>query len=200
MEITKYYSPNHSKKKRSYKSITAIIVHYTGMQSEGESLKRLINPRFKVSSHYLINRRGNIYKMVDDLNIAWHAGKSMWQKFKNLNKNSIGIELVNKGHKHGYQNFTKKQINALIKICKKLKRKYRIKNNFILGHSDIAPLRKIDPGEKFPWKYLSSKGVGIYPKIVLNGENLKTKREDKKFIKNLYKIGYRYLNKGPKKE
>ena len=117
---------------------------------------------------------------------------------KNLNKNSIGVELVNKGHKYGYQKFTKVQINRLVILCRNLKKKYRIKNQFILGHSDIAPLRKIDPGEKFPWKYLSSKNIGIYPKKIKikDGFRLKTKN-NKTFFKNLYKIGYRYLNKIP---
>ena len=90
--------------------------------------------------------------MVKDKNIAWHAGKSRWKKFVNLNKNSIGIELVNKGHQFGYQNFSKPQIKSLIKLCKNLKKKYLIKKENFLGHSDVAPLRKIDPGEKFPWK------------------------------------------------
>ena len=194
MEISKYYSPNHDNKARSSKSITLIIIHYTGMQSERESIRRLINPRFKVSCHYLVNRKGKIFNLVKDQNIAWHAGKSMWKKYKNLNKNSIGIELVNRGHKYGYQNFTKKQISALVKLCKKLKKKYRIKNKFILGHSDIAPLRKIDPGEKFPWGYLSSKGVGVYlGKIRQNKKHEKTDNF-KGFFKNLYRIGYRYLN------
>ena len=194
MQITKHYSGNHSNKRRSSKGITLIIIHYTGMQSERESLKRLTNPKSEVSCHYLINRNGKVFNMVDDQNIAWHAGKSMWQKYKNLNKNSIGIELVNKGHKYGYQNFTKKQISALVKLCKKLKKKYKIKNKFILGHSDIAPLRKIDPGEKFPWGYLSSKGVGVYlGKIRQNKKHEKTDNF-KGFFKNLYRIGYRYLN------
>jgi N-acetylmuramoyl-L-alanine amidase len=120
----------------------------------------------------------------------------MWRKYKNLNKNSIGVELVNKGHKYGYQKFTKVQINRLATLCRNLKKKYRIKNQFVLGHSDIAPLRKIDPGEKFPWEYLSSKNIGIYPKKIKikNGFQLKTKN-NKTFFKNLYKIGYRYLNK-----
>ena len=194
MEISKHYSPNHDNKTRSSKSITLIIIHYTGMQSERESIRRLINPRFKVSCHYLVNRKGKIFNLVKDQNIAWHAGKSMWKKYKNLNKNSIGIELVNRGHKYGYQNFTKKQISALVKLCKKLKKKYKIKNKFILGHSDIAPLRKIDPGEKFPWGYLSSKGVGVYlGKIRQNKKHEKTDNF-KGFFKNLYRIGYRYLN------
>ena len=194
MVITKYYSPNFDIKKRSNKRITAIIIHYTGMQSERESLKKLISSRSKVSCHYLINRKGRIFNLVKDQNIAWHAGKSMWGKYKNLNKNSIGIELVNKGHRYGYQVFTKIQIKKLTKLCKSLKKKYKIKNNFILGHSDISPLRKIDPGEKFPWYYLSSKGVGIYPKEISKFVK-KTKMQNiKGFFKNLHKIGYRYLS------
>tara|TARA_B100000029_G_scaffold500738_1_gene572930 strand:+ start:2010 stop:2720 length:711 start_codon:yes stop_codon:yes gene_type:complete len=200
MEITKIYSPNHNNKKRSNKSITLIIIHYTGMQSERESLKRLTNLRSKVSSHYLINRNGKIFKLVEEFHVAWHAGKSMWKKYKNLNENSIGIELVNKGHRYGYQNFTKKQTNALLKLCKKLKRKYKIKNKSILGHSDVAPLRKIDPGEKFPWQYLSSKGIGFYPKKSLTKKNFNKKDISMKFIRNLYTIGYRYLNAKSKKK
>ena len=93
------------------------------MQSEIESVKKLKNPKDKVSCHYLINRKGKILQMVRDRNVAWHAGKSKWKKFINLNECSIGIELVNKGHKLGYQNFTIKQINSLIKLCKSLKKK-----------------------------------------------------------------------------
>ncbi len=193
MEISKYYSPNYDKKARSSKSITLIIIHYTGMQSERESIKKLVNSKSKVSCHYLINRKGKIFNMVNDQNIAWHAGKSMWQKYSNLNKNSIGIELVNRGHKYGYQNFTRKQINALVKLCKKLKRKYRIKNRFILGHSDIAPVRKIDPGEKFPWNYLCSKGIGIYPNKIKQIKTQKKANNFKGFFNNLNEIGYRYL-------
>ena len=164
------------------------------MQSERESLKRLTNPKSGVSCHYLINRKGKIFKMVNDQNIAWHAGKSLWQKYKNLNQNSIGVELVNKGHRYGYQNFTKKQINSLVKLCKKLKRKYRIKSRLILGHSDIAPIRKIDPGEKFPWSHLSSKGIGIYPEKKITTYRFQKNPGNKRFFKNLYEIGYRYLN------
>ena len=95
--------------------------------------------------------------MVNEKNIAWHAGKSRWKNFMNLNKNSLGIELVNKGHKFGYQNFTNQQIQSLISLCKLLKRKYLIKKENFLGHSDIAPLRKIDPGEKFPMEKIKYK-------------------------------------------
>ena len=194
MEITKYYSPNYDERVRNSKSITMIIIHYTGMQSERESLKRLTSPGSKVSAHYLIGRSGRIFNLVDDKYVAWHAGKSKWKKNKNLNKNSIGIELVNKGHKFGYQKFTKIQIKNLIFLCGKLKRKYKIKNQLILGHSDIAPLRKIDPGEKFPWSHLSINGIGSYPKkIKLNNKYKKAQNNDQ-FFKNLHVIGYRYLN------
>ena len=200
MEITKFYSPNFDKKKRLNKNITAIIIHYTGMQSERESIKRLTSMKSKVSCHYLINRSGKIFKMVKEENVAWHAGKSMWGKYKNLNENSIGIELVNKGHQYGYQNYTKKQINKLVLLCKYLIKKYKIKRRLILGHSDIAPLRKIDPGEKFPWKYLSSKGIGIYPKKILLKKKNYPKLQFKRFLKNLHTIGYRYLNTNLKKK
>ena len=116
-------SPNYSKKTRKLKDIKFVIIHYTGMQSEIESMKRLKNSKFQVSCHYIINRKGNTTQMVKDENVAWHAGKSKWKKFVNLNSHSIGIELVNKGHRFGYQNFTKKQINSLISLCNILKRK-----------------------------------------------------------------------------
>ena len=200
MIITKFYSPNFSNKARSNKKITSIIIHYTGMQSERESLKRLVSLKSKVSCHYLISRSGKIFRIVKDHHIAWHAGKSMWGKYKNLNKNSIGIELVNKGHKYGYQSFTKIQIKKLIYLCKSLKRKYRIKNKLILGHSDIAPLRKIDPGEKFPWHYLSSKKIGFYPAIKKERNRSKKKQNIKEFFKNLQNIVYRYFKKKFKKK
>ena len=195
MEITKLYSPNFDYKKRSSKNITSIIIHYTGMQSERESIKRLTSSNSKVSCHYLINRSGKVFKLVDDQNIAWHAGKSMWGKYKNLNKNSIGIELVNKGHRYGYQAFTKIQIKRLVELCKFLKRKYRIKNKLILGHSDIAPLRKADPGEKFPWGHLSSKGVGTYPGKIMKKEKFQKNNNISMFFYNLRIIGYRYLKR-----
>ena len=104
MEITKFYSKNFDKKKRTRKNITSIILHYTGMQSERESIKRLTIRSSKVSCHYLINRSGKIFRLVKDENVAWHAGKSMWGKYKNLNKNSIGIEINNPGHNYRYKN------------------------------------------------------------------------------------------------
>ena len=120
------YSPNFDRKKRLANSIKIIVIHYTGMHSERESIIKLCNRKSKVSSHFLINQNGKVYRMVQDNRIAWHAGKSCWKNYKNLNKNSIGIELVNKGHQFGYTNFTKKQILSLFKICKILIKRYKI--------------------------------------------------------------------------
>ena len=105
MEITKYYLSGLDLKKRSSKSITAIIIHYTGMQSELESLKRLISSKSRVSCHYLIGRSGSVFRLVNDQNIAWHAGKSNWKSDKLLNSTSIGIEISNPGHENGYETF-----------------------------------------------------------------------------------------------
>ena len=188
-------SPNFSKKTRLKKHIKFVIIHYTGMQSEIESIKKLKNSNSSVSCHYLINRKGKIIQMVKENKIAWHAGKSKWKEFKNLNENSIGIELVNKGKEFGYQNFPKVQIIKLIRLCKKLKKKYKIKKENFLGHSDIAPLRKEDPGEKFPWKKLSKFKLGVwYENIKKNSDKRKNGKLNKTFFfKNLHEIGYRYF-------
>jgi|TARA_B100001093_G_scaffold321470_1_gene306798 N-acetylmuramoyl-L-alanine amidase len=188
-------SLNFSKKPRSLRAIRYLIIHYSGMQSGRVSMDRLKNPKSKVSCHYFIERRGNIYRMVEDNKIAWHAGKSKWKDLKNLNKCSIGIEIQNKGHFINYQNFSKKQISSLIRLIKVLMKKYKIKKRNILGHSDIAPLRKLDPGEKFPWNFLSKKGVAIwYPKNRLQIYDTALKIRRKIFFRNIYKIGYRFFN------
>ena len=171
MKIKHLKSPNyiHCNKRRN---IQSVIIHYTGMRSLQSAVERLLSKKYEVSSHYLISRTGKIIQLVKDNNIAWHAGISNWFKFKNLNKNSIGIELENKGHQYGYQAFPSKQIVQLIKILKILKRKFKIKNVNITGHSDIAPNRKIDPGEKFPWKKLYKNDLAIWHSL------------DEQFIKN----------------
>ena len=191
-------SKNFNKTKRKSRNIRFLVIHYTGMQSMRASIKRLMSTKHKVSCHYLISRKGEIYQLVKDNHIAWHAGKSKWGKIKNLNSSSIGIELENRGHQFGYQKFSKKQINLLIKLCHKLKSKYRIKNHFILGHSDIAPLRKFDPGEKFPWQKFGKKKIGVWPNLKKNKFKLKKnsiKNLRNLFFNNLHKIGYRYFKK-----
>jgi len=195
MMIKLNISPNYSNKTRKIRDIKYVVIHYTGMQSEIESLKRLKNIKSKVSCHYFINNKGVVAQMVMDKKVAWHAGKSRWKNFINLNENSIGIELVNKGHEFGYQNFSSLQIKSLIGLCKILKKKYRIRKENFLGHSDIAPLRKLDPGEKFPWKKLSKYNLGVWYKDTKKNFNLINKKKiEKLFFKNLSIIGYRYFN------
>ena len=196
MIVKTLVSPNFSKKSRHGKNIKFIILHYTGMQSKIESIKRLTNRRSKVSCHYIIDRAGKITQMVNLYKVAWHAGKSKWKNFKNLNKSSIGIELVNKGHKFGYQKFTDLQIKSLIYLCKFLMKKFKIKNSRVLGHSDIAPLRKDDPGEKFPWRKLNSQRIGMWykQKGVSFKKMYEEKNQEKFFFKNLHRIGYRYFS------
>ena len=159
MKIKLNYSPNFDTKKRKLAQIKFIVFHYTGMKKEKKAIDKLTDLKSKVSCHYLIKNNGEIIKMVPEPYISWHAGISGWLKFKNLNKNSIGIEISNSGHRNNYKNFSKKQIISLVKLSKYLIKKFKIKSNFILGHSDIAPDRKQDPGEKFPWKLLSKKKI-----------------------------------------
>ena len=180
------YSPNFSLKKRNSKQIKFIILHYTGMKSELGAIKRLTNKKSEVSSHYLIKNNGSILVLVPDLYEAWHAGKSSWKNYKSLNLNSIGIEITNPGHELGYKEFSKKQISSLLKLSKFLTKKYKISFKNILGHSDIAPERKKDPGEKFPWKHLSKNKIGLWhtlkKKELIKNRNFITSNIENKFF------------------
>jgi|TARA_Y100000816_G_scaffold172858_1_gene124255 N-acetylmuramoyl-L-alanine amidase len=193
--IRKFYSPNFNKIKRKRNNIKYIIIHYTGMKREQDALKRLTKIQSEVSSHYFIKNNGTLLLLVPELYIAWHAGKSGWKNKKFLNKSSIGIEISNPGHRYGYKKFNKKQIQILINLLKKLINKFKISPKNILGHSDIAPERKKDPGEKFPWKTLARKKVSIWhkinPKILSKLRNQKCSKKDNiSFVYNLKKIGY----------
>ena len=195
IDTTLNYSPNFDLKKRRLKEIKFIIFHYTGMKKQKDAITQLTNIKSKVSSHYFIKNNGEILTLVPDLYIAWHAGVSSWKKYKSINKYSIGIEISNPGHDHSYKKFSKKQIKSILKLSAYLIKKYKIKSNFILGHSDIAPDRKKDPGEKFPWKYLSKNKIGYWhnlseKKIFKERNQQVSQLEKNKFVKNLNKIGY----------
>ena len=153
VKIIQKKSPNFDKRPRGTR-INSIVIHYTGMKTFNEAYKKLCDKKSKVSSHYLIDRDGKVINLVDEKDRAWHAGKSHWKGIDNLNNNSIGIELENPGHEFGYVSFSKKQMTALVLLCKKIKSKYNIKADWVLGHSDIAPNRKLDPGEKFNWNII----------------------------------------------
>ena len=194
MRIKYLKSPNYHACKK-VRSIRSVVIHYTGMRSLQSAVERLMSKKHEVSSHYLISRNGKVLQLVKDNNIAWHAGVSNWFNFKNLNKNSIGIELENKGHQYGYQDFPSKQITQLIKILKILKKKFKIQNTNIMGHSDIAPSRKTDPGEKFPWKKLYKNDLAIWHSLdekFINNFRLKKliNIHKKNMLKMIKKLGY----------
>jgi N-acetylmuramoyl-L-alanine amidase len=195
IKSTLNYSPNFHPLKRNKNKIKFLIFHYTGMKKESDAINRLTDIQSEVSSHYFIKNNGEIINLVPDLYIAWHAGKSLWKNYDQLNKHSIGIEISNPGHQFTYKNFSKNQINSLLKLSKYLVKKYRISPKNILGHSDVAPARKKDPGEKFPWSYLSKNKIGLWHN--LKNSNLKSIRnlkidisKKKIFVNNLFRIGY----------
>jgi len=193
------YSPNFSSITRNKKNIKFLVFHYTGMKSEKSAILKLLDDKSKVSAHYFIKRNGKIILMVPNSYIAWHAGKSKWKNYNFLNKHSIGIEISNKGHENSYQTFSKKQIYSIIRLSKILIKKYKIKRSNILGHSDIAYNRKKDPGEKFPWKLLSKKKVGVWhnlsQKKLIKLRNVYINNiEEKQLFRCLGKFGY-FVNK-----
>tara|TARA_X000000950_G_scaffold238541_1_gene290632 strand:- start:47 stop:775 length:729 start_codon:yes stop_codon:yes gene_type:complete len=194
-KISLNYSPNFDVIKRPKKKIKFIIIHYTGMSNELSALNRLCDIKAKVSAHYFIKKNGSVLNLVPPLYEAWHAGKSSWRSLKSLNKYSLGIEIQNSGHNNKYENFSQKQITSTKKLLKYLIKKYKINLKNVLGHSDVAPDRKKDPGEKFPWKELAKSKLSKWHN--LDEKKLKQKRlirlnsiEESNFIINLNKIGY----------
>ncbi|MDC3179834.1 N-acetylmuramoyl-L-alanine amidase [Candidatus Pelagibacter sp.] len=194
-KITLNYSPNFNTIKRLKKNIRFIIIHYTGMQNELSALNRLCDIKTKVSAHYFIKKNGSVLNLVPPIYEAWHAGKSSWKGLKSINKYSIGIEIQNSGHGNKYEKFSQKQIISTKKLLRYLLNKYKVNLKNILGHSDIAPDRKKDPGEKFPWKDLAQSKLSQWHN--LNEKNLRRERlillnsiEESNFMMNLTKIGY----------
>lgn len=135
--------------------ITMVVLHYTGMPDAASAIKWLANPQSKVSAHYVVTEDGQIVRMVDEAKRAWHAGRSHWRGIDDVNSASIGIEIVNPGHEWGYRPFPDTQIDALIPLLSDITSRHRITRGNVVGHSDIAPARKTDPGEMFPWAKLA---------------------------------------------
>jgi len=178
---------------RSEKGIKYLILHYTGMETADDAIDRLCDPAAKVSAHYLIKENGEIISMVPEERRAWHAGLSKWEDDVDINDRSIGIELVNTGHPYEgydsvYENFPVEQINALTGLCLKIVKRHNIKPCYILGHSDVAWRRKIDPGELFDWQELADKGIGLFPVIGIHHEE--TSLEVGLFLSKLHNFGY----------
>lgn len=135
--------------------VSIIVLHYTGMESAEAAITRLIDPEAKVSAHYLVAEDGTVLHMVDERKRAWHAGLSYWRGITDVNSASVGIELVNPGHEFGYRPFPEEQIGALLPLVAAIKERHGIRRGDVVGHSDIAPMRKQDPGELFPWHRLA---------------------------------------------
>lgn len=144
-------------------AVTMLVMHYTGMTSCKAALERLCDARAEVSAHVLIDEDGTAYRLVADEQRAWHAGQAYWRGISDINSASIGIELVNPGHEHGYRDFPERQIDTLVETCLTLIAKFDIPQHGIVGHSDVAPGRKKDPGELFPWEHLAAANVGLWP-------------------------------------
>lgn len=161
-------SPNHDD--RNGAAIDMLVLHYTGMKTAQEALTRLCDPAAKVSAHYTVDEDGTVYAHVPEARRAWHAGVASWRGAADINARSIGIELVNPGHEFGYRDFPEDQITALTTLCHSILMRHAIPSARVLGHSDVAPARKEDPGELFPWARLAKAGIGLWPQDVADSD------------------------------
>jgi N-acetylmuramoyl-L-alanine amidase len=155
-------SPNHGERRIARPDM--LVLHYTGMTDAQAALERLCDPLSEVSAHYLVFEDGGIAQLVPEARRAWHAGASSWKGLTDINSHSVGIEIANPGHDYGYKDFPETQIAAVIALCRDIAARHGIQPERVLAHSDIAPARKLDPGEKFPWRRLHEAGVGHWVK------------------------------------
>jgi N-acetylmuramoyl-L-alanine amidase len=180
-------SPNFDTRAIGVK-LTYIVLHYTGMKTGAEALSRLTDPASKVSAHYLIEEDGRIFALVDEAKRAWHAGVSFWRGESDINSASIGIELVNPGHLHGYRPFPAKQIAALKELMHDIVKRHGMDpRRAVLAHADVAPGRKEDPGELFPWQELAEAGLGFWPQPETGDYGHASDSEVQRFLR---RIGY----------
>jgi len=187
--IETFKSPNFNERVGN-QQLSYLILHYTAMESCQEALEHICDKKNKVSAHFLVSKNGDIFYLVDINKRAWHAGESYWKGLKDLNSSSIGIEIDNSGHHNYNEDYSYLQIESLCELIKKLSAYYNILAKNILGHSDIAPFRKIDPGEKFPWQKLNQKKLSYFPKIYTkNIEHQSNKTEaNYEYIDNQYAL------------
>jgi N-acetylmuramoyl-L-alanine amidase len=181
MEIIDLPSPNFNDRKAP---IDILLLHYTGMRTAQAAIDRLRDPVAEVSAHYVVDEDGTTYRLVAEENRAWHAGASYWQGARDINARSIGIEIVNPGHEFGYRPFPQPQMRAVLELAQGIVVRHAIRPARVLGHSDVAPLRKEDPGELFDWPFLAAAGVGLWPKPKPCGWS------DAEFILKLGAYGY----------
>ncbi len=162
MNIVQSPSPNYDERQLP---ITLLVLHYTGMESGAAALKHMCTEQSKVCAHYMVSEEGAVHQLAAEKSRAWHAGVSSWNGESDINSASIGIEIVNGGHDYGLPNFPKAQIGVVISLCKSILARHDISTFNVLAHSDIAPERKQDPGEKFPWQQLAQNGIGYWPEV-----------------------------------
>jgi len=162
MIVRKRASPNHDARPEGGR-VDMLVLHYTGMRTAAEAIDRLCDPATKVSAHYVVDEDGTVWRLVEESRRAWHAGVSHWQGNENVNAVSIGIELVNPGHEWGYRAFPDAQMASLEALSRELLRRHPIPSDRVVGHSDVAPRRKQDPGELFDWPRLARSGIGLWP-------------------------------------
>ena len=155
-------SPNFNQRPPSG-AVDMLVLHYTGMRTAEAALERLCDPAAEVSAHYLIDEAGTVFPLVEEDMRAWHAGLSCWRGETNVNSRSIGIELVNPGHEFGYRPFPEPQMAALAELARGILARWPIPARNVVGHSDVAPRRKQDPGELFDWRRLAAQGIGLWP-------------------------------------
>ena len=180
-------SPNFGDRARGG-AIDMVVLHYTGMETTEDALYRLCDAGARVSAHYLIDEAGQVYALVGEAFRAWHAGEAAWAGDSDINSRSIGIEIANPGHEYGYRDFPGTQINALISLASDIIQRHGIPASRILGHSDVAPARKQDPGERFPWARLAEAGIGLFPPADLTPDAEPPGLEA--FIAGLARFGY----------
>lgn len=177
-------SPNFDDRGPAF-TVDMLVLHYTGMETKEAALERLKDAKAEVSAHYLIDEDGNVHRLVDEGNRAWHAGVAHWRGRTDINARSIGVELINPGHEFGYREFPEPQIRELEAVCLGVLTRHPIPARNVVGHSDVAPTRKTDPGELFPWGRLAQKGIGLWP-----GESDNLMMETDALADALKEIGY----------
>lgn len=165
LSIRPAHSPNQDARPAGM-PIDTLVLHYTGMRSAAEAIARLRDPAARVSSHYVVEEHGQLWQLVPDVSRAFHAGVSWWRGHGGLNDRSIGIEIVNPGHEHGYRDFPALQMAVVCDLCLTILSRHPIPPRNVVAHSDIAPDRKQDPGERFDWRGLAQSGVGLWPEGV----------------------------------
>ncbi|WP_421859742.1 N-acetylmuramoyl-L-alanine amidase [Oceanicaulis sp.] len=163
MAVIKRPSPNFNDRRLP---LSMLVLHYTGMETAEAAIERLCDPEFSVSAHYVVEEDGRIVQLVAEDKRSWHAGKGVWRGCSDINSASIGIEIVNGGHDFGLPEYPDTQIEAVLTLCQGILARHEIKACDVIGHSDLAPDRKQDPGEQFPWKRFAEAGVGLWPQAV----------------------------------